>query len=586
MAKNKHWRIMDPVRSSIRQAMIFSAAASIFAVGSLVVTAYILKDLLIDQSDWGLFALLVFLVLLAWILRAFSFRTSHLAAFTLERILRNQIAERLTHVSLGYLHNQGSPALTKIMQDDVHDLHAFVADSTPLYARSYAAPLASFMALLFIDWKLALIAATVLMIGVILFALMMRGTGELQEQYNSAREQVTTAVVEFVQAMPVVRTFNNGETSFGRYQQALDRYLGVLINWYRQAGFQAQVSMLILNATITLIVLSWCGLYWWQSGTLSFHSWLAVLLVGTGMAEALMPYIALIHLIEKAKLSASRILEVLEAPILPLLEPTQTPKDAHITFENVSFRYPDREEDALRNISFSVPTGSLTALVGGSGAGKTTVARLIPRFWDVSAGCIRIGGVDIRHISPEVLMEHVSFVFQDNFLFSGSIAENIRLGIEHASDEDVIAAAQAAQCHDFITALPDGYQTLVGERGATLSGGERQRITIARAILQNRPILILDEATAFADAENEALIMQALHTLMQGKTVLMIAHRLGTIRHAEQILVFDHGTLIEQGRHETLIAQNGRYADLWQACESARNWRIGTSAQNRYEWQK
>ena len=244
-------------------------------------------------------------------------------------------------------------------------------------------------------------------------------------------------------------------------------------------------------------------------------------------------------------------------------------------FEHVSFRYPGRSENALTDISFTAPAGSFTALVGGSGAGKTTAARLIPRFWDADSGSIRIGGADIRHLAPETLMAQVAFVFQDNFLFSDSIADNIRLGTPNASDAKVEAAARAAQCHDFIAALPQGYQTPVGERGATLSGGERQRITIARAILQNRPILILDEATAFADAENEALLMRALAALMQNKTVLMIAHRLATIRHADQILVFDRGCLVEQGDHAALIAQNGRYARQWQAGQTARHWRIG-----------
>ena len=310
---------------------------------------------------------------------------------------------------------------------------------------------------------------------------------------------------------------------------------------------------------------------------LPFATWLAVLLIGTGMAEALLPYISLYHLIEQGKISAERIIEVLDAPVLPVLAPPQTPKDASVSFHHVHFRYPGRAENALTDISFTAPAGSLTALVGSSGAGKTTVARLIPRFWDADSGSIRIGGADIRHLIPEALMAQVAFVFQDNFLFSGTIADNIRLGTPDASDGEVEAAARAAQCHDFIMTLPDGYQTAVGERGATLSGGERQRITIARAILQNRPILILDEATAFADAENEALLMRALAALMQDKTVLMIAHRLATIRHATQILVFDHGQLVEQGDHASLIAQNGRYTRLWQASQTAQNWQIGAS---------
>ena len=216
----------------------------------------------------------------------------------------------------------------------------------------------------------------------------------------------------------------------------------------------------------------------------------------------------------------------------------------------------------------------MTALVGPSGAGKTTAARLIPRFWDVSAGSIRIGGVDVREMQPDVLMRHVAFVFQDTFLFADTIANNIRLGAEGAAMSEVVAAARAAQAHDFIERLPQGYDTLAGERGVFLSGGQRQRITIARAILQNRPVLVLDEATAFADPENEAALVAALSILMRGKTVLMVAHRLSTIRDADQILVFDQGRLAERGSHDELAAQGGVYARLWRNYEKAQGWAL------------
>ena len=337
------WRIIQPVRAQIRRAMLFSAAAIVLGTAALLLMAHILQGLLNNRADWFSAALLAALALTAFFLRGYAFRVSHLAAFRLETILRGELADRLARVSLGYLHDRGTAALTKVMQDDVHGLHAFVVDSTPLYARAYAAPLISFAVLLFVDWRLALVAAAVLAAGMVVFSLTMRNAGESTAAYNAAREQVNTAVVEFVQAMPVVRTFDGGETSFGRYQHALDNYLAMLIGWYRSVDGSARTGMLMLNPAPTLIALLWAGFYWFCADALLFGTWLAVLL-GTGMAEALTPYISLYHLIGQGKISAERIIEVLDAPVLPVLAPPQTPQDAGVCFEHVSFRYPGRSE--------------------------------------------------------------------------------------------------------------------------------------------------------------------------------------------------------------------------------------------------
>ena len=404
------WRIIQPVRAQIRRAMLFSAAI-VLGTAALLLMAHILQGLLNNRADWFSTALLAALTLAAFFLRGYAFRVSHLAAFRLETILRGELTDRLARVSLGYLHDRGAAALTKVMQDDVRGLHAFVADSTPLYARAYAAPLISFAVPLFVDWRLAMVAAAVLAAGMVMFSLTMRNAGESTAAYNAAREQVNTAVVEFVQAMPVVRTFDGGETCFGRYQHALDNYLAMLIGWYRSVGGSARTGMLMLNPAPTLIALLWAGFYWFCADALPFGTWLAVLLLGTGMAEALTPYISLYHLIEQGKISAERIIEVLNAPVLPVLAPPQTPQDAGVCFEHVSFRYPGRSENALTDISFTAPAGSLTALVGGSGAGKTTLIRLIMRYADPQQGRILIGGTDICALTQEDLMRQISVVF-------------------------------------------------------------------------------------------------------------------------------------------------------------------------------
>ncbi|WP_235192728.1 ABC transporter ATP-binding protein [Erwinia mallotivora] len=568
------WSILRPVRGQVYFAMVLAGLACAAALGALCALAWAMHQLLHAAAGWPWPALLLALLLtvLAYVLRLTAFNQSHFAAFRLETRLRTDLATHLARVPLGYLQQTGSGALTKVMMEDVKALHVFVADSTPLYARACVSPLLTFLLLWWLDWRLALAATAVLGVGMAVVSLTMRGSEEMTARYHQASESVSSAVVEYVQAMPVVRTFDSGTTTFQRYQQALDTFLSVVLRWYRMVGFSSRLSVAILNPLPTLTALLWCGSWLiGQDGTAPAN-WLAVLLVGTGMAESLLPLMSLRHLVARTQMSVQRIHQVLATPVLPQVAPAGAaqPRDNSVRFEQVDFSYGG--ERVLHNVSFTVPQGSVTALVGPSGAGKTTVARLIPRFWDVSAGCIRVGGVDVRDMLPDTLMRQVAFVFQDTFLFAGTIASNIALGEPDATPQQITAAARAAQADDFIMALPQGYDTQVGERGVFLSGGQRQRITIARAILQNRPILVLDEATAFADPENEAALVAALSRLMRGKTVLMVAHRLSTICDADQILVFDRGRLVGRGRHPELLAQGGVYARLWHSYQQAQHW--------------
>jgi len=572
------WSVMQPVQDQIRLAMLLAGLAAVAALGVLCALAWAMHGLLQVPGQWPWPALLLAVVLtvLAYVLRLTAFDQSHYAAFRLETRLRTDLAEHLSRVPLGYVQQTGSGALTKVMMEDVRALHVFVADSTPLYARAYVSPVLTFALLWLLDWRLALAATAVLAAGMAMMSLAMHGNGEMMRRYHAAGENVSKAVVEYVQAMPVVRTFDTGTVTFGRYQRALEAYRDVVARWYRMAGISSRLSQIILSPLPTLVSLVWLGAWLASTESLDVTTWLAVLLVGTGMAESLLPMVSLKHLIGRTQMSIHRIHEVMAEPTLPVPDTARakTPRDTNVQFEQVDFRYTEGGPLVLRKVSFNAPQGGVTALVGPSGAGKTTVARLIPRFWDVSAGCIRIGGVDVRDMLSETLMRQVAFVFQDAFLFADTIADNIRLGTPRTSMDEMIAAAKAAQAHDFIMALPRGYDTLAGERGIFLSGGQRQRITIARAILQNRPSLVLDEATAFADPENEAALVAALSNLMRDKTVLMVAHRLSTIRDADQILVFDRGHLVERGRHDTLVAQGDVYARLWNNHERARNWAL------------
>ena len=575
------WRIMDPVRGGIRFAMALAIGGSALSVLSLALVAFTLHALLTTPHTWpwALMTGLLASTVGAFLLRQAAFRHSHYAAFRLEAILRTRLADHIAHLPLGRVQTLGAGQIAKVIHDDVKALHVFVADSTPMVARAYASPLLATLVLLWLDWPLALAALAVPVTGFAILGVIVRNSRETSERYNSAREQVAAAVVEFVQAMPVVRTFDTGSTSFGRYQRALLDYLKVLKDWYASVRFSSRFSLAILSTLPTLTVLLWVGGWRFAHGTQDFSTWIAALLIGAGLAEAILPMMSLHHLVQKTRISIERIQQILAEPPLPEVPaPGRQPADASVVFEHVSFSYEKADIPALQDVSFTAAPGTITALVGPSGAGKSTVARLIPRFWDVDAGRVRVGGTDVRDMTADTLMQQVAFVFQDTFLFATSIADNIRLGCPDASMDDVIAAARAAQAHDFISALPKGYETRAGERGTFLSGGQRQRITIARAILQNRPILVLDEATAFADPENEAALVRALSALMHGKTVLMVAHRLATIQNADQILVFDQGRLAERGQHDDLLQRHGVYARLWQSGQDAGQWTLPATA--------
>ncbi|MGO3354835.1 MAG: ABC transporter ATP-binding protein [Vreelandella alkaliphila] len=577
---NKPWDIMRPVQGEIRFAMLLAGTSAMFGLASIALLALVLGQLIQHPHVWPWQPMTTAVACLAasLLLRLSAFNQSHYAAFRLETILRTDMAQYLAQVSLGDIQQYGAGALAKVMQDDIKALHLFVADSTPLYARAIVAPLCTLLILVWLDWRLASGAVAVLLLGLGVLGLAMRDANSMQRRYNTARECVSAAIVEYVQAMPVVRTFDTGHVTFSRYQQALESYRNVLTDWYQQAGFAARYSFAVLNPLPTLIVLLGLGSWLTTQGTLNFATWTAVLLLGAGMAESVMPLMALHHLVARAKLSIGRIQQVMALPVLPTPVQTCLPTSTTVDFEDVSFGYGTDAlcdgELALRDVTFHAAPASVTALVGSSGAGKTTIARLIPRFWDVDAGCVRVGGVNVRDMTTETLMAQVAFVFQETFLLADSIANNIRLGMPEATMDEVVAAARAAQAHSFIQNLPEGYATPVGERGGLLSGGQRQRITIARAILQNRPILVLDEPTAFADPENEAALMKALSALMRSKTVIMVTHRLASIRTADQILVFERGQLVESGQHDQLVTQDGVYARLWNRHEQAQHWAL------------
>lgn len=587
MVMNKNpkglWAILAPVKLTIALAMAINAVSVVFKISSLVLLTYSLVALLeakplvilgLSLTLTNTLLLFASLVILAFLGKHASFILSHLGAFRLEQILRTELSAHLAKVPLGVIITRTSGGLKKVIQDDVKKLHSFVADSTPMIASAVVSPLLSMVLLFWADWRLALASVFVLIFGFTAMKFAFKDSEYYRKKYEQSQTDINKAVVEFVQAMPVVRTFEDGTSSFTRYNEALQNYRANLDKWIKQTTFSSKVGMVILTPLPTLLLVFLTGIFLQNFSTLNLASFILALFLSTGLADALMPLAWMNIFIKQSQTSAFKIFEILEVAELPETKNPKSPTSHEVQFEHVCFAYENTTKNALTDICFTMPAGSVTALVGKSGGGKSTVAKLIPRFWDVTSGCIRIGGVDVREIRFSELMELVSFVFQDTFLFDDSIYNNIALANDKASYEEVIEAAKAAQIHDFIETLPDGYDTKAGDRGASLSGGQKQRITIARAILRNSPIVILDEATAFADPENEEEIVKALANLTKGKTVLVIAHRLSTIKDVEQIIVLEKGRIIEVGRHEELLNNQKAYFELWNAYLKAGAWNL------------
>jgi ATP-binding cassette, subfamily B, bacterial IrtA/YbtP len=562
---------------AVRKRLILAAFAAfvggISAVVGFVCVAFAVDALVNDESvtGWiaGAFAGLVVSFGVKWSAE----NIAHEASFDLEVELRRALAEALARMPLGEVQRLGSGRVKKVMQDDVRALHNVVADALPFIGSAFAQPLAAMIALGIVQWKVLLAVLLVIPIAMVCFSFMTKDYAEQRSRYNTANEDVNAAVVEFVQGMPVVRTFDDGRVSFRRFADAVAVFTSAVAAWMATSRASGVLTRLFIVPLPTLLMVAAAGVPMLSAGWITVSDLVLGLLIGAMPIEAISPLMHLTHYVNDSKAGAGRITDVLAIPPLPEPIEPREPEGSSVQLDGVRFRYSAERGPVLDDVSIDIPPGTVCALVGPSGSGKSTVARLVPRFYDVEAGSVRVGGVDVREMRSDVLLRHVSLVFQDPYLVTGTVAENIRLAKPDATDAEVHAAAKAAAAHDFIVdELPEGYGTDVGERGGNLSGGQRQRITIARAILSGAPIVILDEATAFTDPENEAAIQQAITELTRGRTVLIIAHRLNTIVDADQIVVLDQGQVVERGRHQELVAAGGRYAKLWQRHEEAARW--------------
>lgn len=502
---------------------------------------------------------------------------SHKAAFRVQANMRISMMKHIMKLPLGYVGAQGTGKIRKIVVDSSAATETFLAHNLPDKAVSFATPVGLLAMMLFFDWRLGLICLIPAAVAFILMFTLMMGPkmAEDMKQYQNALETMSAEAVEYVRGVPVVKTFGQTVFSFKRFKAAIDEYekwtLGYTKNMMApMVAFTTAANAIFAALIIAAFALTGQGVTDEFVLNLFFYVLITSVLTVTLMKIA---YAGESQMLVDDALN--RVQEIFGAELLPEAQGAEAPSEPSITLDNVVFSYEGSENNAIDGINLSVKAGQHIALVGPSGGGKTTLASLIARFWDVTGGSIRIGGADVRNIPSDKLMQYVSYVFQDSKLLKMSILDNVRMGRPGASDEEVMQALKDAQCMDIIEKFQDGVNTMIGSKGIYVSGGEAQRLSIARAFLKNAPILILDEATAFADPDNERLVQQAFEKLSKDKTVIMIAHRLSTVTNADRICVLADGKIAESGTHDELAAANGIYSRMWSEYNRSVSWQVG-----------
>jgi ATP-binding cassette subfamily B protein len=586
---------MARLRELAFQKKALTVSACILSVISVAVSFapfaliyYIIRELVSHYADLSALDT-AYLLRLGWLaggsaaaavfLNFLALMCSHLAAFTTLYKLKLDFTRHIAALPLGFHTGHSTGQLRKIVDENIEKLEGFIAHQLPDLAGSMAMPVVALIILFRFDWRLGLASfvPVVLAYSIQVSAFGSKPAQEFIKKYQDSLEELNNAAVEYVRGIAVVKAFNQTIFSFRRFYETIKNYGRFCLDYTLTFENYMVLFMLIIGNVYVFLL----PVIIWLAGGAADYARFALsavfyLIFSVSLAT---PFTKLMYVSQLGRQIADgveRMDKILDEPPLPEAKNPLTAADYSVAFENVTFAYNSGGSAALTDVSFTARQGEVTALVGPSGGGKSTIAHLIPRFYDVRSGAVKIGGVDIRAMAGEYLMSIVSFVFQDVFLFKQSIAENILIGNKNASRAEVLAAAQAAQCHEFIQKLPRGYDTVIGAKNIHLSGGEKQRIVLARAVLKNAPILALDEATAFADPENEHKIQLALEKLMRNKTVIIIAHRLSTVRGADKILVLDKGKIVEEGTHEKLAAAGGLYSRMWAQYTGALNWTLSS----------
>lgn len=563
---------------------VLSVISAALALVPLVYIFFIIKEVIEVAPDFSQATNIVFN---GWMAVVFAFASiiiyigalmcSHLSAFRIAGNMRKKTMKHISELPLGFIGEAGSGKVRRIVNDSSKATETYLAHQLPDMAGAIATPIGMIIMLFIFDWRFGLICLLPVILG---FACMFKMIGPKMatdmKNYNDALEEMNNQAVEYVRGVPVVKTFGQTVHSFKKFKGSIDNYYKFSTGYCKRCRPPMLFYTMFINSAFAfLIVLALIlagGEAVTQNVLLNFIFYVIFTpVITTAMTKVM-------YMSENGMVVADalqRVHSILDLKPLPEAQNAQTPEDNSVEFDNVSFRYSNAQTDALSKVSFKVNSGTTVAFVGPSGGGKTTVAGLISRFWDVREGAVKIGGVNVKDIRHEELMNTISYVFQDSKLLKTSILENVRLGNPRASELEVLNALHKAQCDDIIAKLPDGINTVIGMKGVYLSGGEQQRIAIARVMLKNAPIIILDEATAFADPENEALVQKAFAELSKDKTVIMIAHRLTTVKNADKIFVLKDGQIEDTGTHDELVKNGSIYAKMWKDYQTSISWKVG-----------
>lgn len=565
-------------------SLILSVISAVLALLPFVFIFLVIKEVIEVAPNYSE---AIHIVRNGWMAVAFAFASmlvyvgalmcSHLSAFRIAGNMRKRTMKHISELPLGFIGEAGSGKVRRIVNDSSAATENYLAHQLPDMAGAIATPLGMIVMLFLFDWRFGLISLLPVLLG---FACMFKMAGpkmaDDMKAYNNALEDMNNQAVEYVRGIPVVKTFGQTVHSFKKFQGAIDNYYNYCVAYCKKCRMPMLLFTMFVNSAfaflITLALILSGGEAIAQNVLLNFIFYVIFTPIITTALTKVM-YMSENGMIVSDALE--RIHSILDLKPLPEAVNNKSPKDNSVEFDHVSFRYANAKNNALTDVSFKINAGQTAALVGPSGGGKTTTAGLISRFWDVSSGAVKIGGVNVKDIKKEELMETISYVFQDSKLLKASIFENVRLSKPQASEAEVLDALHKAQCDDIIAKMPDGIHTVIGTKGVYLSGGEQQRIAIARIMLKNAPIVILDEATAFADPENEVLIQKAFAELSKDKTVIMIAHRLTTVRGADKIFVLNDGQIENCGTHDELIMSGSMYSKMWKDYQTSISWKVG-----------